>query len=298
MSPTVRGVHLVGSIPLRNTSEVFHTISKALPHHLRRVPDGETGERWYFARWQAPKIGEWPLVLNPLIRGFLKLSDPEPPTYTESEKLETLRDMEEKLQVGYDIAALESWEVFRKLKAEGVIGRNVRFLVALPSPVTITALYVRRGFQVEFEGVYGRVLLKALERIQEGIPPEELSVQWDCPFEFGMIDGAEFPGRDTEKWWEESMSEGVVRRLVRVRESVKEDVELGVHLCYGESCVPSMPPFVGLTTDRRSARKAFHPTKEHGDFGQRCKRSARPLQAASRLHSSASTKGPYGRRIL
>ena len=40
-----RNIHLVGSVPLANATEVFATVSAALGPHLLRIPDGETGER-------------------------------------------------------------------------------------------------------------------------------------------------------------------------------------------------------------------------------------------------------------
>ena len=44
-------VHLVGSIPLRDASEVFETVSAALGPRLPRIPDGETGERTSWLDW-------------------------------------------------------------------------------------------------------------------------------------------------------------------------------------------------------------------------------------------------------
>ena len=41
----MRHVHLVGSVPLADAHEVFSTVSEALGPHLRRIPDGETGDR-------------------------------------------------------------------------------------------------------------------------------------------------------------------------------------------------------------------------------------------------------------
>jgi len=41
----MRHVHLVGSVPLKNAREVFETVCAALGPKLKRVPDGETGER-------------------------------------------------------------------------------------------------------------------------------------------------------------------------------------------------------------------------------------------------------------
>ncbi len=49
-------VHLIGSVPLADSETVFRTVAAALGPYLRRVPDGETGERrrWiYFQRAMA-----------------------------------------------------------------------------------------------------------------------------------------------------------------------------------------------------------------------------------------------------
>ena len=49
-----RGVHLVGSVPLGNAHEVFTVVSRELGQHLRRIPDGETGERSDWITWLEP----------------------------------------------------------------------------------------------------------------------------------------------------------------------------------------------------------------------------------------------------
>ncbi|KAK4506002.1 hypothetical protein PRZ48_003967 [Zasmidium cellare] len=233
MPPKITNVHLVGSIPLSNTEEVLRTVSQTLPNRLRRIPDGETGERNYFVKWQARIIGQWPLVWNGLMRWFMGLEDQQPPSFSEEEKEKVLREMES-LETEYDVKALESYEVFKKLKEEGVIEKDVKFLVALPTPLTVTALNIRKEFHVGFERVYKEAILRALGRIMEGIPKRELAIQWDCPSEMGMIEGVDFKGRETGKWWAEGMVEGVVERLKRVCESVDEGVEMGVHFCYGD----------------------------------------------------------------
>ena len=41
----MRNVHVVGSVPLANATQVFETLAAALGPKLKRLPDGETGER-------------------------------------------------------------------------------------------------------------------------------------------------------------------------------------------------------------------------------------------------------------
>jgi hypothetical protein len=47
-----RQAHLVGSVGLRDAETVFTTVSEILRSCCPRIPDGETGERGYWIRWQ------------------------------------------------------------------------------------------------------------------------------------------------------------------------------------------------------------------------------------------------------
>ena len=49
-----RDVHLVGSVPGESAAEVFEKVSAALGPHLKRIPDGETGERADWIVWLEP----------------------------------------------------------------------------------------------------------------------------------------------------------------------------------------------------------------------------------------------------
>ena len=40
-----RNVYLVGSVPMADTRQVFASVSAALGARIKRLPDGETGER-------------------------------------------------------------------------------------------------------------------------------------------------------------------------------------------------------------------------------------------------------------
>src|SRR5262249_3023029 len=58
----MRHVHLVGSVPLKNAREVFETVSTVLGTRLKRVPDGETGERSDWITWLEPAF-----AINPAL---------------------------------------------------------------------------------------------------------------------------------------------------------------------------------------------------------------------------------------
>src|SRR2546430_1542841 len=56
-----RDVHLVGSVPGESAAEVFEKVSAALGPHLKRIPDGATGER-----------ADWIVLLDPVCNEALK----------------------------------------------------------------------------------------------------------------------------------------------------------------------------------------------------------------------------------
>jgi len=59
------------------------------------------------------------------------------------------------------------------------------------------------------------------------VPHDQLAIQWDTNFEFGMLEGV-FP-----VWFEDAKG-GILERLLRLSRQVPPDVELGYHFCYGD----------------------------------------------------------------
>ena len=57
-----RDVHLVGSVPGENAADVFERVSAALGPHLKRIPDGETGERADWIIWLEPVFANSPAL--------------------------------------------------------------------------------------------------------------------------------------------------------------------------------------------------------------------------------------------
>ena len=57
-----RDVHLVGSVPGANAAEVFERVSAALGPRLKRIPDGETGERADWITWLEPVFAGSPAL--------------------------------------------------------------------------------------------------------------------------------------------------------------------------------------------------------------------------------------------
>src|SRR5258705_349907 len=55
-------VHLIGSVPLASTEDVFRTLAGALGDRLSRMPDGETGERRRWIWWQRAMLEHHPAM--------------------------------------------------------------------------------------------------------------------------------------------------------------------------------------------------------------------------------------------
>ncbi len=69
-------------------------------------------------------------------------------------------------------------------------------------------------------------MVAELDRILEAIPHDQLALQWDTNFEFGMLEG------DVPVWFPDVRS-GILERLIRISRLVPPDVELGFHFCAG-----------------------------------------------------------------
>src|SRR5215831_16708178 len=55
-----RGIHLVGSVPMASARNVFKQVSAALGTRIKRLPDGETGERSDWISWLEPVFSDHP----------------------------------------------------------------------------------------------------------------------------------------------------------------------------------------------------------------------------------------------
>jgi SAM-dependent methyltransferase len=216
------GVHLAGSIPLASAEEVFRTVSEALGDRLRRMPDGETGARADWIVWQYPVLSARPeFEVAPPSGDFyralprLKLLDGVAPADLQFGSL------------GYSAAAEGSYRTFRELKRAGVVPSSCRFQVCLPTPLAPISAFVAPENQAQIEEIYAAAMIAELEQLLDTVPHDQLAIQWDTNFEFGMLEG------DLPAWFPD-VKGGVLERLIRLSRAVPREVELGFHLCYGD----------------------------------------------------------------
>jgi hypothetical protein len=230
VDPSIQGVHLVGSIPGLNSSEdVFRTVCKALPGRLKRIPDGETGSRNYFTYFQSFAFQAAGASTADMLVDFTDNAYKGKTQELEEEQVaEAVNKLEENgFKTGYDDAAVESYATFRKLKEEGVIGKDVRFQVGLPTALSVIGPFIERAYQTKVEIFYEKALLDALERIQKEIPHQDLAIQIDL-----AVDTAISEGVYITPWWE-PVRQGVIDRILCLFNAIDADVSAGFHFCYG-----------------------------------------------------------------
>jgi SAM-dependent methyltransferase len=216
------GAHLVGSVPLGSVEEVFRRTAGALGDRLRRLPDGEPGAR-----------ADWILSQYPVFSALaqFEVGPPGDGTYRTLPKLR-LRDgaRAEDLvlgSLGFAEAAIVSYNVFAKLKRDGVVPAHVRFQISLPTPLAPISAFIAPEHQAQVEPVYEARLLQELAAIFGALPHDQLALQWDTRLEFALLEGV------SPAWFEEVRG-GVLERLLRCSRHVPRAVELGFHLCYGD----------------------------------------------------------------
>ena len=216
------GVHLAGSIPLASAAEVFRTVADTLGDRVRRIPDGETGARADWIVWQYPVLSAQPQF---------EVAPPSPDFYRALPRLRLQEGAAgEGLRfgsLGYADAAIGSYRTFSELKRDGAVPSAARFQVCLPTPLAPISAFVAPEDQPFVEERYTAALTAELELLLETVPHDQLAVQWDTNFEFGMLEG-EIPA------WFPDVKAGVLERLIRLSRIVPPAVELGFHLCYGD----------------------------------------------------------------
>ncbi|MCA0378711.1 MAG: hypothetical protein LCH36_04615 [Actinobacteria bacterium] len=223
------GAHLVGSVNFDEAEATIRIAAEQLGEHLKRIPDGEVGERWHWIAFQPDRlaqsegigrVGDQPVVVRGVDFRPVRLEDG-----VQAADLD-LRPL------GYAEAALESWQVFSRLKQEGVVPAATRFQVSLPTPLGVVGSFVREEDRPSFEPVYEAALARELQQILDAIPHEELAIQWDAALEFAHLEGAGY-GSPSKPWFEDVWA-GTSERLARQVDRVPDSVEVGVHLCYGD----------------------------------------------------------------
>jgi hypothetical protein len=226
-------VHLVGSVPLATAADVFMVTAEILGERIARIPDGETGARKNWIRFQYEMMAR-----HPQIEFAERKPGPGAASNERADGAEGCNNRPPQLRtragvtiefgsLGYSEAALQSYTDFSALKRAGKIADNTRMMIAFPTPMAPIALYFAPDQVYPVLPAYTTALLGELNRVTAKIPHSELAIQWDVAFEFTLWEGL-FP-RPPGDW-----KAAILDQLSQLGAAVPADVQLGFHLCYGD----------------------------------------------------------------
>jgi hypothetical protein len=218
-------VHLVGSIGLDTVDEVFRTVGELLGPYLRRVPDGEVGGRKLWISWQYPLLRA-SVFLRPDPSGAIRPTNRFPLlTLAEGVAPADVRFGE----LGYAREARASYLDFVAARDNGTLPKGIRFQVCLPTPFAVVSSVVVPAVLPAVEAAYERAMIAEVAALCRHIPHGDLAIQWDVCNEMVVWDG-----QASDAVPADVPREKLIERMQRLCAAVPDDVELGLHLCYGD----------------------------------------------------------------
>jgi hypothetical protein len=222
-----RSALLVGSLNLSSASEVFEQVATIAGPAVKRIPDGETGERGMWVAWQLGTMARNPFLVEVESPRSPMTEYKQPARYVIKPGVSASEVHFDKL--GYAEVALESYASFAQLKREGRIDKNARFQVALPTPLPLLCGFIDLRDQALVEPPLEAALLREMAEIASGVPHHELAFQWDVAAEIAVLETDLFPS------FLKGDKAGMIERLARLGDAVPVNVEVGYHLCYGSN---------------------------------------------------------------
>jgi hypothetical protein len=237
-----RAVHLVGSVPLANSEEVFRAAAETFGERIKRIPDGETGARGDWVQWLTHILRAHPHFELPGgsidysagrdVRHYYRVKPGIDPASVRFGEL------------GYAAAARESYAVFARLVAQGVIPAATRFLVAMPTPLAFLQVLIAPDQRAALEKAYTQAVKEEVAALATVVPAKKLAIQWDTVFEILILEGVRKSGIDDTR-------AGLIERLRRLGADLPAEVELGYHFCYGDMGHKHSlePPHMGVMVD-------------------------------------------------
>jgi len=217
-------VHFNGSVNLADAGSVMREIASRVPSGLRRIPDGETGDRGGWTFFQLEKFLQlpWLVPARPL---DAEVGYEQPPQLRLADGVDPAQVSWPDL--GYAGAYLGSYAVFAALRGQGVIPAGVRFQVEYPTPLAPIGLHIVPEQQQALLGSYAQAMFADLGGLLSQIPHDQVAVQWDVAAEFFVLEEIAAPGGA-------QAFGAITAALARCIDQVPADVPAGLHLCYGD----------------------------------------------------------------
>ena len=240
-------VLLVGSIPGSDAEDAMRVCAQGIGDHLPCIPDGETGFRKIWINFLASQTYDGNPALHTLNRPSpVDSSDPNewrapdegwvPRGYDDHWQFRIKDGANLQFsELGYAKEARLSYASFTQLKAEGLLGPEVRFMVAMPLAESATRPFTASAddFPVMM-AAYEEAAAREIESMLNDIPAGELVIQWDICMEVLAIECDDshegiFPWRPVAKPFDRYL-----QAVTRAAGFVPDEVAMGLHLCYGD----------------------------------------------------------------
>jgi hypothetical protein len=227
----MRQVHLVGSVPLHNAREVFATVSGVLGSRLKRIPDGETGERSDWITWLEPAFSENPALekSDELFRVHATGTARIRYRLRSGKSVDDVRFD----NLFYADIARASYDEFSALKREGVVPKGCRFQIDLVPAHSVIWLFLQDDLHAPLDPVYNDALKREIDKIATALPHSEVAIQFDV----ASAVFARLQRREPNAYGKTraEMLKSFSAILTDLADRVPPDVELLFHFCYGDS---------------------------------------------------------------
>lgn len=218
-----RPVLLLGSVPLESAGAVFETVAGTIGDLVKRIPDGEIGERTQWIMWQEGVVkaakGVEPAATREIAPGYHFT--------TYRVKAGGTAAAVEFGPLGYAKAARRSYEEFKRLRAQGKIPAGTRFQVCLPTSLAIAKQFFEPESVVPAWSRYEARLIQEIGEIADAVQHRDLAIQFDICVEICAI-------LEVPELAQQIPMEQLVASIARISAWVPADAELGLHFCYGD----------------------------------------------------------------
>ena len=226
-----RDVYLVGSVPMASPQEVFETVSAALGTKVKRIPDGETGDRGDWITWLEPVFAN-----NPAFEKSGKFFRVHA-TGTGRERYTLKQGIASKdVRFGnlfYADIAQKSYAEFKRLKDAGKIPSATKFQVDLVPAHSVIWLFLVDELHAPLDAIYNEAVKREIDKIAADIPHHELAIQFDVASAvFARLERNEASSYGRSK---SEMQDAFSNIVIDLGNRVPSDIDLLYHLCYGDS---------------------------------------------------------------
>jgi hypothetical protein len=226
-----RDVHLVGSVPMASAREVFETVGPALGPRLKRIPDGETGERGDWITWLEPVFANSP-ALEKSDEVFRLHAAATPRIRYRLKPGKSISDVRFDNLFYADIAE-RSFQDFARAKREGKIPADCRFQIDLVPAHSVIWLYLQDDLHAPVDPIYNEAVKREIDRIAARLPHDQIAIQFDVASAvFARLERKDVSSYGKTK---AETQASFARILIDLAEHVPPDIELLFHFCYGDS---------------------------------------------------------------